>query len=329
MHRDMMPYFQLYQPETLEGALELAQRLGPGAWFLAGGNDSLDWFKDRNKRPAAVIDIAGISSLYGIRDRGEGLEIGALTKLADIESSSAVRGGYGLLAAAAGRVATPQIRNSGTLGGNLCQDARCWYYRYGVSCYRAGGNTCYADTPRGMNREHCLFGASRCIAVSPSDTGTACVALDARMVIRGAKGERIVPAEEFFVGPANNIQRMTVIEPGELLVAVRLPRAWSGAKFYFEKIADRNAWDFALVSVAAALHADAGAIRRIRMACGGVECVPRRLCSVEELVAGRAQNEETAALAGRTAVEGAAPLNFNGFKVQLMQNLVRRAIRDA
>jgi len=325
----MMPYFQLYQPATLDGALELAQRLGPGAWFLAGGNDSLDWFKDRNKRPAAVIELAGIESLYGIRDSAAGLEIGALTKLADIESSSVVRARYALLAAAAGRVATPQIRNAGTLGGNLCQDTRCWYYRYGVSCYRAGGNTCYADTPQGMNREHCLFGASRCVAVSPTDTGPACVALDARMVIRGPQGERLVPAEEFFVGPANNIQRMTVLEPGELLVAVRLPREWSGVKFYFEKVADRGAWDFALVSVAAAMLVEGGSIKRLRMACGGVECVPRRLRSVEELVTGRAQNEDTAALAGRAAVEGAAPLNFNQFKVPLLENLVRRAVRDA
>jgi xanthine dehydrogenase YagS FAD-binding subunit len=329
VHRDMMPYFHLYQPETLEGALELAQRLGSGAWFLAGGNDSLDWFKDRNKRPTAVIELAGIGSLHGIRETPQGLEIGALTTLADIESSPLVRAKYALLATAAGRVATPQIRNAGTLGGNLCQDTRCWYYRYGVTCYRAGGNTCYADTPHGMNREHCLFGANRCVAVSPSDTGTACVALDARVVIRGAAGERVVPAEEFFVGPADNIMHMNVLQPGELLVAIRLPPDWAGARFYFEKVADRGAWDFALVSVAAAMFVDGGTVRRIRMACGAVECVPRRLRSVEELVTGRPQNEETATLAARLAVQGAQPLNFNQFKVPLMENLVRRAIRDA
>ena len=325
----MMPHFQLYQPETLEGALELAQRLGRGAWFLAGGNDSLDWFKDRNKRPAAVIEIAGIKSLSGIRETAAGIEIGALTRLAEIESSPLVRARYGLLATAAGRVATPQIRNSGTLGGNLCQDTRCWYYRYGVSCYRAGGNTCYADTPQGLNREHCLFGASRCVAVSPSDTGTACVALEARMVIRGAAGERVVPAEQFFVGPSGDITRMNVLEPGELLTAVRLPAEWAGARFYFEKVADRGAWDFALVSVAAALFVDAGTIHRVRIACGGVACVPHRMHRVEELIAGRAHNEETAELAGRAAVEGASPLRFNGFKVPLLRNLVRRAIREA
>jgi len=329
MSKDMMPHFELYQPDTIEGALDLAKRIGPGAWFMAGGNDSLDWFKDRNKRPAAVIEIAGIKTLSGIRETPDGIEIGALTTLAEIERSGLIQEKYGLLAKAAGRVASPQIRNSGTLGGNLCQDARCWYYRYGVSCYRAGGNTCYADTPQGQNREHCLFGASRCVAVSPSDTAIASVALDARMVIRGPAGERVVPAEEFFVGPAVNITRMTVLEPGELLTAVRYPKEWSGAKFYFEKVTDRNSWDFALVSIAAAMFVDGGNISRIRMACGGVECVPRRLRSAEQLAAGKPHNEATAELAGKSAAEGATTLNFNHFKVPLMENLVRRAIRDA
>jgi xanthine dehydrogenase YagS FAD-binding subunit len=329
MHRDMMPHFELYQPDTVEGALTLLDRIGRGAWLLAGGNDSLDWFKDRNKRPEAVIELSGIQGLSGIRETPQGLEIGALTTLTAIESSPLVRAKYGLLAAAAGKVASPQIRNNGTLGGNLCQDTRCGYYRYGVTCYRAGGNACYADTPQGMNREHCLFGASRCVAVSPTDTGTACVALDARMVIRGTSGERVLPAEEFFIGPATNILRMTALEPGELLTAVRFPADWANARFYFEKVADRGAWDFALASVAAAMFLDGETIGRIRLVCGAVECVPRRLKTVEARLAGQAKNEETAALAGRLAIEGAQPLKFNAYKVPLMENLVRRAVRDA
>ncbi|HEY1899433.1 MAG TPA: xanthine dehydrogenase family protein subunit M [Steroidobacteraceae bacterium] len=327
MHRDMMPHFELYQPDSVQGAIDLARAVGPGAWFLAGGNDSLDWFKDRNKRPAAVIDLAGIKELYGIRETATGLEIGALTKLADIEQSEPVRARYSLLATAAGRVASPQIRNSGTLGGNLCQDARCWYYRFGVSCYRAGGNTCYADTPQGMNREHCLFGASRCVAVSPSDTATASMALDARMVIRGSGGERTLATEQFFVGPADDITRMTALHPGEVLVAVQYPKDWAGARFYFEKVADRNSWDFALVSVAAALVVEHGLITRARVVCGAVECVPRRLPAVEQAVIGQPHNEATAQHAGQIAVHGATPLNFNRFKVSLMENLVRRALR--
>src|SRR5690606_37174192 len=137
--------------------------------------------------------------------------------LTQIERSEAVRERYRVLAEAADKVASPQIRNTGTLGGNLCQDARCWYYRYGVDCYRAGGNTCYADTPEGQNREHCLFGADRCVAVSPSDVAPALVALGARMAIVGRDGEREVPAESFFIGSSIDTTRMTVLEPGELL----------------------------------------------------------------------------------------------------------------
>jgi xanthine dehydrogenase YagS FAD-binding subunit len=329
MSRDMMPHFELYQPDTLENAIDLARRIGKGAWFLAGGNDSLDWFKDRHKRPTAVIELSGIASLKGIRETDEGLEIGALTTLAEIESSPLVREKYSLLSTAAGRVASPQIRNAGTLGGNLCQDTRCWYYRYGVSCYRAGGITCYADTPEGQNREHCLFGASRCVAVSPSDTATASVALDATMVIHGPDGERVVPAEEFFIGPSQDITRMTVLKPGEVLTAVRYPKAWAGAKFYFEKVTDRNTWDFALVSVAAAMFVDGDTIRNIRLVCGAVECVPRRLTASEQIATGQQKNEKIATQAGKAASRGATALNFNQFKVPLMENLVRRAIRDA
>jgi xanthine dehydrogenase YagS FAD-binding subunit len=334
MSRDMMTGFELYQPDTVENAVELLSRFGKEGWALAGGNDSLDWFKDRIKRPKYVVDLGGIAALKGIRETSDGgVEIGALTTLAEVERNEALRARYKVLADAARRVASPQIRNSGTIGGNVCQDARCWYYRYGVDCYRAGGNRCYADTPEGQNREHCLFGASRCVAVSPSDTAPALVALDAKMLIVGGKGMREVPAEEFFIGPNVDITRMTVIEPGEVLTAIRVPATWSGARFYFEKVADRNTWDFPLVNVAAAMFVSGGAgaekIDRIRIAAGAVQCVPRRLSVVEEVVTGQPKNADTATIAGQSAVRGATPLNFNHFKIPLLQNLVTRAIRDA
>lgn len=236
---------------------------------------------------------------------------------------------FSLLARAAARVASPQIRNVGTLGGNLCQDTRCWYYRSGVDCYRAGGNMCYADTPEGQNREHALFGASRCVAVQPSDTANALVALEAAMVIRNAAGERRVAAEDFFVGPAVDIQRMTVLQPGDILVAVEIPAKWAGAEFHFEKITDRQTWDFALVSLSAALRVEGEVIREARLVCGAVECVPRRLLEVEQAVIGQPRSEETAARAAALASRGAKALNFNHFKIPLMENLVRRAIREA
>src|SRR5690606_23541698 len=225
--------------------------------------------------------------------------------------------------------ASPEIGDTGTLGGNVCQDARCWYYRYGVDCYRAGGNTCYADTPEGQNREHCLWGADRCVAVSPSDTAPALVVLDARMAIAGPNGERELPAEQFFIGPDIDITRMTALAPGEVLTAVRIPATFSGARFYFEKVADRHVWDFPRVNVAAAVIVNGETIAQARLAAGAGQGGPRRLTVVEEVVRGQPKTEETARLAGQSAIRGATPLNFNHFKIPMLQNLVTRAIRDA
>jgi xanthine dehydrogenase YagS FAD-binding subunit len=327
--KDMMPGFELYQPTQLDDALALLDRYGKDGWKMAGGNDSLSWFKERVKRPKAVIDISGIVALKGVRETPDGIEIGALTTLTEIERNPVIRAKYRVLADAARRVASPQIRNTGSIGGNLAQDTRCWYYRYGLPCYRAGGNTCFADTPEGVNREHALFDTDRCVAVSPSDTAPALVALDAKMVIKSSKGERVAGAEEFFIGPKTDITRLTSLKPEELLTAVRIPNSWAGARFYFEKVADRDAWDFALVNVAAAIVVNNGVVERSRIACGGVSAVPRRLTVVEEVIQGKPAEEATAKLAGQSAVRGARPLNYNQFKIPLMANLVTRAVRDA
>ena len=327
--KDMMPGFELYQPTQLNDALALLDRYGKDGWKMAGGNDSLSWFKERVKRPKAVIDISGIAVLKGIRETPDGVEIGSLTTLTEIERNPVIRAKYRVLADAARRVASPQIRNTGTIGGNLAQDARCWYYRYGLPCYRAGGNTCFADTPEGVNREHALFDADRCVAVSPSDTAPALVALDAKMVIKSSKGERVAGAEEFFIGPKTDITRLTSLKPEEVLTAVRIPNSWAGARFYFEKVADRDTWDFALVNVAAAIVVNNGVVERSRVASGGVSAVPRRLTVVEEVIQGKPAEEATAKLAGQAAIRGARPLNYNQFKIPLMANLVTRAVRDA
>jgi xanthine dehydrogenase YagS FAD-binding subunit len=327
--KDMMPGFELYQPTQLDDALALLDRYGKDGWKMAGGNDSLSWFKERVKRPKAVIDISGIAALKGIREIPDGVEIGALTTLTEIEHNPVIRAKYRVLADAARRVASPQIRNTGTIGGNLAQDARCWYYRYGLPCYRASGNTCFADTPEGVNREHALFDADRCVAVSPSDTAPALVALDAKMVVKSSKGERVVGTDEFFIGPKTDITRLTSVKPDEVLTAVRIPNSWAGARFYFEKVADRDTWDFALVNVAAAIVVNNGVVERSRIASGGVSAVPRRLTVVEDVIQGKPAEEATAKLAGQAAVRGARPLNYNQFKIPLMANLVTRAVRDA
>src|SRR5262245_10132444 len=325
--RDVMPAFELFQPASVDDALGLLERHGSDAWVLAGGLDTFDWLKDRAKRTNVVIDLSQVNELRGIKDANGGVEIGALTTLTEVVKHPVVREKFGLLMEAAELVASPQIRNQGTLGGNVSQDTRCWYYRSGWTCYRAGGNICYADTPTAINREHAILHADRCVAVSPSDRAPALIALDAAMVIRSRGGERVVSAEEYFVGPALDITRMTVLRPGELLTAIRVPGTWAGAQFYFEKVRDRQVWDFPLVNVASAMKASGGTIQALRIAVGAVAATPVRLTAVEAAVAGKPRNEETADLAGRLAVEGAQPLRYNGYKVPLMRNLVKRAIR--
>jgi len=223
--------------------------------------------------------------------------------------------------------ASPQIRNQGTIGGNVSQDTRCWYYRSGWKCYRAGGNICFADTPSAINREHAILGADRCVAVNPSDTAPALIALDAKMVIRSTKGERVVDAEDYFIGPGIDIMRMTVLQPGELLTTIRIPATWAGAHFYFEKVRDRQVWDFPLVNIASAAVFNGDQIERIRIAVNGVAAQPVRLKTVEAAVQGKPRNAATADMAGQMAIEGAQPLRYNGYKVPLMRNLVKRAIR--
>src|SRR5687767_97842 len=334
--RDVMPAFELFQPASIEDAQAVLDRYGSAAWVLAGGLDSFDWLKDRIKRPQALVDLAGIPELKGIRPWEDGLEIGAMNTLTEVVRHPMVRERFSILLEAAEAAASPQIRNQGTIGGNVSQDTRCWYYRAGWACYRAGGNICYADTPQSINREHAILDADRCVAVNPSDTAPALIALGAQMVVRTGEGQRVVPAEDYFIGPGTDITRMTILQQGDLLTSIRIPGDWAapaqgssepGAQFYFEKVRDRQVWDFALASVASAMVMKGTTIERMRLAVNGVAARPLRLQAVEAAVRGRPRNEATAVVAANLAIEGAQPLAFNAYKVPLMRNLVKRAIR--
>ncbi|MCL2789007.1 MAG: xanthine dehydrogenase family protein subunit M [Desulfobulbus sp.] len=324
--RDGIPPFELFRPTSVEDALTLAKRLGADAWLLAGGLDSLERFKDRIIQPKAVIDLGAIDALRGIRRDGGDLVIGPLTTLTEVQHHPDIRAHFSLLAEAAGEVASPQIRNQGTLGGNICQDTRCWYYRSGWDCYRAGGGTCYASEGKdGQNREHAIFGIEGCAAVSPSDAAPVLVALEARLIIQHAEGGREVAAEDFFVGPETDITRLNVLRPGDLLTEIRLPATWANATFYFEKVRDRPVWDFPLVNIAAAMHLSGDHINKARFVLGAVAARPWRLPKVEAAVAGTSRKAAAQTVA-RIAVDGATPLAHNGYKVILVRNLVNRAI---
>jgi xanthine dehydrogenase YagS FAD-binding subunit len=308
--RDVMPAFELLQPNSIAEAQRLLEQNGSDAWALAGGLDSFDWLKDRIKRPKTVVDLSGIEELRGIRTTSDGIEIGAMTTLTAVVQHPVIREKYSLLAESAALVASPQIRNQATIGGNVSQDTRCWYYRAGWPCYRAGGNICYADTPEGRNREHAILHADRCVAVNPSDTAPALIALDAKFVIGTRKGDRVVDAEDYFIGPDIDITRLHVLQPGDLLTAIRIPSTWAGARFYFEKIRDRNVWDFPLLNVASAMVVSGGGIDRIRIALNGAAARPLRLKTVESAVRGMPPNAATGEMAGKLAVQGAVPLQW-------------------
>jgi xanthine dehydrogenase YagS FAD-binding subunit len=324
--RDVMPAFQLYQPSSVADAQRLLEQNGQDALVLAGGLDSMDWLKDRIRKPKAVVDLSGISELKGIRETPNGLEIGAMTTLTEVAENTTIREKYNLLSQAAELVASPQIRNQGTIGGNVSQDTRCWYYRAGWPCYRAGGNICYADTPVGRNREHAILQAERCVAVNPSDTAPACIALDAKFVLMTPKGEQVIDADDYFIGPDLDITRMNVLRPGILLTSIHISSTWAGADFYFEKVRDRNVWDFPLMNVASAMKSSGDTIQDIRIAVNAVAARPLRLKNVEDSVRGKPKSAATGEAAGKLAVQGAVPLQFNAYKIPLMRNLVKRAI---
>ena len=324
--RDVMPAFDLLEPGSIADAQKLLQQHGADAWVMAGGLDSFDWLKDRIKRPKVLVDLSGIEELKGVRATSDGIEIGAMTTLTEVVNNPLVKQHYSLLAQGAELAASPQIRNQGTIGGNVTQDARCWYYRAGWPCYRAGGNICYADTPEGRNREHAILYADRCVAVNPSDSAPALIALDAKFVLQTPKGERIVDAENYFIGPEIDITRLHILRPGDLLTSIRIPSTWAGAQFYFEKVRDRNVWDFPLLNVASAMFVSNGTIERMRIAVNGAAARPLRLKSVENAVRGKPANAATGEMAGKLAVQGAVPLQFNTYKIPLMRNLVKRAI---
>ena len=325
--RDVMPAFDLLQPTTADEAQKLLQQHGHDAWVLAGGLDSFDWLKDRIKKPKVVVDLSGVEELRGIRPMSDGgVEIGAMTTLTEVVTNPTIKQKFALLSQGAELAASPQIRNQGTLGGNVSQDARCHYYRAGWPCYRAGGNICYADTPTGRNREHAILNANRCVAVNPSDSAPALIALDAKFVLKTHKGDKVVDAEDYFIGPDIDITRLNILRPGDLLTAIRIPATWANAQFFFEKVRDRNVWDFALLNVASAMKVSGGTIQDARIAVNGAAARPLRLKSVEDAVKGKPNNAATGEMAGKLAVQGAMPLQFNAYKIPLMRNLVKRSI---
>ena len=282
--------------------------------------------KERVVSPDVIVSLKPIQGFDRVAPEGNGLAIGGLITLDALSRDPAVRRQYAVLAEAAESVATPQIRNVGTLAGNLCQRPWCWYYRNGFPCFKAGGNQCFSVA--GENQFHAIFGGGPSYIVHPSDTAPALVALDAAFRIAGPSGDRTVPAADFFVLPRQNASAENVLANDEVLTSVQIPAARAGMRSVYAKVLDREAWTHAVVSAAVVLQMDGPICRDARVVLGGVAPIPWRLPEVERALTGQPITEETATKAGETAIAGARPLAKNAYKLPLTKNLVRRTILD-
>lgn len=303
-----------------------AQSDGKRAAFAGGGSDLLGLVKDQVVQPDVIVHLATIKGGDRVASSAAGLTVGGLITLDSLVRHERVRRDYAVLAEAAATVATPQIRNVGTLAGNVCQRPWCWYYRNGFPCYKAGGNQCFSFA--GENQFHAIFGGGPSYIVHPSDTAPALVALGATFTVSGPSGDRRVPAGEFFSLPRQNAAKENVLANDELLSAVQLPAPRPGTRSTYKKVMDRETWTHAIVSAAVVLEMDRDVCRAARVVLGGVAPIPWRLPEVEKILAGQRITEALAAKAGEAAVAGARPLSQNAYKIPLTRNLVRRTITE-
>ena len=317
--------FEYLEPGSLEEAVGLLARPQDGSRPIAGGTDLLAEMKDGVVSPARLVGLSRVPGLRGMEATADGVAIGTMTTLAEIAAHPIIVSRYEALAQAAATLATPQIRNVGTLGGNLCQRPRCWYYRHpSVPCLKKGGDRCYALA--GTSKYLCILGGDRCYIVHPSDTAVALAALGASVEVHGPGDARWMPVEELFAGPSADVTRENVLGDGDLVTRVHLPEPEAGARSVYLKAREREAGDFALASVAAAVRTLGSTVTAASVVLGGVAPVPYRARRAEEYLKGRPVAEVDGAVAGRLAVEGATPMKDNAYKVLLAANLVKRAV---
>ena len=321
--------FQYSEPQSLGQAATLLGE--PDAHVIAGGSDLLDEMKEGIISPGHVVSLASVPGLAGIAEFDGGLNIGAMTTIADVAVHPVIRTAYTALAEAAGGLATPQIRNVGTLGGNLNQRPRCWYYRHPlIPCLKKGGDRCYALV--GNTKYLCVTGGDRCYIVHPSDTAVALSVLGASIEVAGGNGSRKLAIGEFFAGPGVDVTKETVLKPGEVVTGVTLPHpADLGAggqppRSLYIKAREREAGDFALVSVAVRLAVSEGVVQQAAVALGGVAPVPYRATEVEDYLVGRSVTDVDEAHAGTLSIPDARPMTDNGYKVVMANNLVKQGV---
>jgi xanthine dehydrogenase YagS FAD-binding subunit len=321
----MLPQFQYVRPDSVQDAVKALDQ--DGARVHAGGTDLLGCLRDRVFSADVLVGLSGLTGLDQVEAQADGLVIGALTTVDAVARHPKINEDYTVLAQAASEVASPQLRNQGTIGGNLCQKPRCWYYRGEFDCLRKGGTVCYAV--KGQNEFHCILGGANCYIVHPSDIAPALVALGGKVKTAGPKGARAIDVERFYVHPADDPMRETVLQPGEIVTHVLVPAPQKKAYSRYRKIRTRQSWDFALAGTALNLVFDGPKVVSGRVAFSGVAPFPWRANAVEEVVLGKRLDDQTIAAAAKAAVRDAEPMSDNAYKVPLLKGVLTEELSKA
>lgn len=322
-----MKPFKYLQPEKIEEASKLLGNDWKTSLLLAGGSDLYGMIKHEIVSPENVVNLKSLKGMREIREEsGKGLILGALVTISDLAENELIVRKYPVLSQAAQEVASPQLRNMGTLGGNLCQRPRCWYFRGEFHCLRKSGDICYAVD--GENKYHCIIGGSPCFIVHPSDTAVALTALDARLTIHNGKKSRQVPIGKFFVLPEENVLRENILQPGEILTEIFIPEPVEKTRSTYIKIKERGAWDFAIVSIAAQLSLAGSTIRNGKLAIGGVAPIPWTEKNVNTMLTGMDATEANIQKIAEEILKDSFPMSQNQYKLFMVRNLVKRTLTD-
>jgi xanthine dehydrogenase YagS FAD-binding subunit len=292
--------------------------------ICAGGTDLLGCLRDQVFSADKVVSISRVNILRGIRETGEGLRIGAMTTVTEVAGNPVIKKGYRVLAQAAASVASPQLRNQGTIGGNICQKPRCWYYRGEFHCLRKGGDRCYAAA--GENQFHCVLGGGPCYIVHPSDIAPALVALRASVRIAGPKGSRTVAVENFFMSPAKDVRRETILTNNEIVTEIIVPSPPEGLRSAYRKVQARRSWDFSIAGVALALQVTRGAVKQARVALSAAAPMPWRSREVEDILTNKQIVPDTVSKAVDAIMRNARPLEKNGYKIPLFRGILEEEL---